>query len=440
MKKLGTPSGFRDLLSDEARQREYMIEKITSVYRRFGFSPLETPIAEFEDVVIGDKAEDFNLFRLESTRERLSPEDKEEIALRFDLTVPLARVVSQYGNSLPRPFKRYQNGMVFRGERPKKGRFRQFMQFDADVVGAKSLNADVEIISMIVEVMNELSVPSYKVRVNTRTLLNVLPEAFGFPRNILQEVLIVLDKVEKLSPDDFVAELQRLRLSDAVIKKIITLSTLYGDFQTVIPALKTMFETCDEALEGIAELVYIGQAIERLGLSQFVDCDMRIIRGFGYYTGTVFETTLASAPEYGSVMSGGRYDNLTERFMNQNLPAIGVSVGVDRLQMALQELGVFSQMHTATRVVVFSADEDTDSYALETARTIRNNTKVYVDLYAGNKRDFKDLFFYAESVHADFVAIVGEEEYKNQTVTIKNNTTREQTRIGIQEVSTFFNI
>lgn len=438
MKKLGTPSGFRDMLPEEAQQREYMIQQITDVYKRFGFLPLETPVAEFEDVVVGDKASDFNLFRIESTRERLSSEDKEEIALRFDLTVPLARVVSQYGNSLPRPFKRYQVGSVFRGERPQKGRYRQFMQFDADVVGAKSLLADVEMIQMIAHVMQALSVPKFKIRVNTRTLLNALPEVFGFPSNVLKEVLIVLDKVEKISEKDFEKELERLRLSDSVITNIKKLSLIFGNPNEVVAKLEEFFASHQSAQEGIEELRFIAENITQLGLESCVDFDMRIIRGFGYYTGPVFETNIIGAPEYGSVMSGGRYDNLTERFMNQSLPAVGVSVGVDRLQAALHEMGVFGDILQETRVVIFSTNRDFDSYAVLVAGKARENKDIVVDLYTGAKRDFKDLFSYAESTHAKFLVIVGEEEYTQNKVTIKNNTTREQDMVVFDELSRFF--
>lgn len=435
MKKLGTPSGFRDMLSAEARQREYMIEKIVAVYKRFGFVPLETPVAEFEDVIVGDKASDFNLFRLDPTRERTSSEEKEEIALRFDLTVPLARVVSQYGNELPRPFKRYQSGFVFRGERPQKGRYRQFMQFDADIVGAKTLASDVEIVSMIVAVMKELHVSEFKVRVNTRTLLNVLPTAFGFPSNILKEVLIVLDKVEKISQKDFISELQRLRVSDSAIQKLVTLSSVFGKPSEVLEKLEAMFEGVSDAQEGIEELRYMATAFEELSIDSYIDFDMRIIRGFAYYTGPVFETNILNAPEFGSVMSGGRYDNLTERFMNQSLPAVGVSVGVDRLQTALHELGVFSDVILEKKIIVFSVAEEFDVYAISVANKVRINKNVSVDLYVGGKRDFKDLFSYTESVGAEFLCIIGEEEHKNKTVTIKNNSTREQSSVSFEDVS-----
>lgn len=436
MKKLGTPSGFRDLLSVEARQREYMIEKIIAVYKRFGFTPLETPVAEFEDVIVGDKATDFNLFRLDPTRERLSSEDREDIALRFDLTVPLARVVSQYGNELPRPFKRYQNGFVFRGERPQKGRYRQFMQCDADIVGAKTLASDIEIVSMIVAVMRELQVPGFVVRVNTRTLLNVLPKAFDFPVNILKEVLIVLDKVEKISQENFVAELQRLRVSESTIQKLLALSAVFGTPTEVVTKLESIFEGVFEAKDGIEELRYMAEAFQELSINQYIQFDMRIIRGFAYYTGPVFETNILNAPEFGSVMSGGRYDNLTERFMNQSLPAVGVSVGVDRLQTALHELGVFNALFQDKKMVVFSTHENFDIYTLTISDILRQRPDMSTDLYVGGKRDFKSLFAYAESVRAEFVCIVGDEEYQNKTVTIKNINTREQFCVSAQDVAT----
>jgi histidyl-tRNA synthetase len=289
-KKLATPSGFRDLLPDEARKREYIIEKVREVYSRFGFEPLETPVAEFEEIIVGEKAGDFNLFYLDSNKERQSDGEKESIALRFDLTVPLARVVSQYGNALPRPFKRYQVGYSFRGERPQKGRFRQFVQFDADVVGAKSIVADTEMISMITEVMKAIGVSQFVVRVNTRTLLNSLPQYIGFAENLLREVLVILDKSEKISKDEFVLELSRLRISEQAIKKLEEFSGIAGERGGVIESLKAFFGDYQDAMPGILELETIHEGLSSLGIQTEVVFDMKIIRGLGYYTGPVFET------------------------------------------------------------------------------------------------------------------------------------------------------
>lgn len=435
MNKLGTPSGFRDLLPEEALLRENMINTIVEVYKRFGFAPLETPVAEFEEVIVGEKASDFNLFRLESNKERQSGEGKEDISLRFDLTVPLARVVSQYGNDLPRPFKRYQVGSVFRGERPQKGRFRQFTQLDADVVGAKSLMADSEMILMITEVMKALEVGEFVVRVNTRTLLNTLPEAIGFPENILKEVLIVLDKVEKISEQEFLDELSRLRVSEDASAKILEFSKISGGRDGVLDALKDFFASVSDAEEGIEELETINQNLNASGVGSEVIFDMKIIRGLGYYTGPVFETNLKKAPEYGSVMSGGRYDNLTERFMNQSLPAVGVSVGVDRLQSAISELGLYSG-NSKTKVAVLSASETCDSYAMSACQKLREMDLV-VDLYTGGKRDFKDMFVYAEQGGATYAVVVGENEMKAKTVTIKNLQTRDQQEIELAKISEY---
>lgn len=430
--KLSTPSGFRDLLPSEAAGRQHIVDCITRVYKKFGFLPLETPMAEFENVLISESATDFNLFRLESTNQRLGTGEKEEVALRFDLTVPLARAVSQYGNALPRPFKRYQAGYVFRGERPQKGRYRQFMQFDADIVGTKNLVSDSEMVVMITEIMKELQVSDFVVRVNTRTLLNTLPEFISFPQNLLREVLIVLDKAEKISAEELALELRRLRISEDGIKKIQEFSNIAEKPEGALSKLETFFAGFEGAQAGISELKTIAENLEAFGVKDNVIFDMKIIRGFAYYTGPVFETNLLAGKEFGSVISGGRYDNLVERFTNQSLPAVGVSVGVDRLETALQSLSLLEKKFQEDRIVVFG--NSSNSYTLSVARELRNVNQS-VDVYSGTKTDFKDIFNYAESVGARYVAILGTEEEKNKTVSIKNIETREQKTIPFQEIS-----
>jgi histidyl-tRNA synthetase len=331
--------------------------------------------------------------------------------------------VSQYGNALPRPFKRYQAGYVFRGERPQKGRYRQFMQFDADMVGTKNLIADSEIIFMITEIMKELQVSDFVVRVNTRTILNILPQFISFPQNLLKEVLIVLDKAEKISQEELVQELRRLRIAEDGIEKIKQFSNIAAKPQDAIKQLKNFFGDFQDVQAGIAELETISEYLENFGVEDKVIFDMKIIRGFAYYTGPVFETNLLSAPEFGSVVSGGRYDNLVERFTSQSLPAVGVSVGVDRLETALRTIGVLENFVTDKKIVVFS--QQPNPYTAQVALELRKNNSA-VDVYVGSKNEFRDIFSYAESTQATYVVILGTEEEANRTVSIKNIKTREQ--------------
>lgn len=429
--KLKTPSGFRDLLPSEAMGREYLVECIGRVYKRYGFLPLETPVAEFENILVSESVSDFNLFRLEPTTKRVSENDKEEIALRFDLTVPLARVVSQYGNALPRPFKRYQAGYVFRGERPQKGRFRQFMQFDADIVGTKSILADTEMIAMISDIMKEVGVSEYVVRANTRTLLNCLPKFIACPENMLREILVVLDKREKISDEVFEEELYRLRINEDGIKKLKEFSNIAGEPREVIQKLKEFFKDFLDAEEGIQELQNLAGNLQALGLSGKVQFDMKIIRGFSYYTGIVFETNLLKGLEFGSVISGGRYDNLVERFTGQSIASVGVSVGVDRFETAL--CSIFGGVRTTSRnirIVVFC--QSSIPYALSVTTELRKRNQI--DLYVGAKTDFKEILKYAESIGAEYIAIVGTEEEKSNTVSIKNIYTRKQKTIPFDTI------
>ncbi len=438
--KLKTPSGFRDLLPQEASGREYIIESITRVYKRFGFLPLETPVAEFENVLMSESANDFNLFRLEPTTARLSDSEKDEIALRFDLTVPLARVVSQYGNSLPRPFKRYQSGYVFRGERPQKGRYRQFMQFDADIVGTKNIVADTEMIQMITEIMKELKVSDFVVRVNTRTLLNSLPQFISCPENILREILIVLDKSEKISQETFEEELVRLRVSEQGIKLLKEFSNIFGEPFDVVQKLKEFFQDFEGADEGIQELENLAKNLRALGIEHNVWFDMKIIRGFGYYTGIVYETNLLQGREFGSVISGGRYDNLVERFTGQSIASVGVSVGVDRLETALTELGYLEQKKKETKVLVtsFGLDEKNSAlYRLVTSNSLRN-LNIPVDLYVGKDRGFKEMVEYAKSINATLMCFAGYKEYAELKTIVVNLETEEEEIFTHNELLDYF--
>ncbi len=276
-----TPTGFPDLLPEKAIKKEKIVSTITDVYRRFGFVPLETPVVEFQDVLI-DEQTDFNLFQVSSSRERASGE-ADPMAMRFDLTVPLSRVVAQYPE-LVRPFKRYQFGTVFRGERPQKGRYRQFSQLDADIVGSASIFADIEVISMMREVMYALMVPAFTIRVNTRNVLNALPYYANFPTEKLRDVLIVLDKRDKISK----SELQELLIketsvSEASAELLIEFGGISGKPMDVMNSLEKLFGDLPQAVLGLQELRTLAEALEdsEHGDSNII-FDMSIIRGLAY--------------------------------------------------------------------------------------------------------------------------------------------------------------
>jgi histidyl-tRNA synthetase len=434
-----TPTGFPDLLPEKAIKKEKIVSTITDVYRRFGFVPLETPVVEFQDVLI-DEQTDFNLFQVSSSRERASGE-ADPMAMRFDLTVPLSRVVAQYPE-LVRPFKRYQFGTVFRGERPQKGRYRQFSQLDADIVGSASIFADIEVISMMREVMYALIVPAFTIRVNTRNVLNALPYYANFPTEKLRDVLIVLDKRDKISK----SELQELLIketsvSEASAELLIEFGGISGKPMDVMNSLEKLFGDLPQAVLGLQELRTLAEALETSehGDSN-ITFDMSIIRGLAYYTGPVFETTLDDAPELGSVYSGGRYDNLIGKYLGngQNIPAVGASVGVDRLLAVLEELELrgLTEKTQAGGSIVLVQDDTVLDYAFQIASKVRSQGQL-CDLYLGKEKNLGKQFAYAESKNLAQAFIVGEDEQKKSTIIVKNLITREQQEIAFNELTEF---
>lgn len=426
---MATPTGFRDILPEEARKKEDMIQTIISVYRKYGFDPLETPIVEYTETLIGD-ATDFNLFSVASSKERKTGEAK-DMSLRFDLTVPLARAVGEYGD-LARPFKRYQLGEVFRGERPQKGRYRQFTQLDADVVGSDSIYTDADVILMMDSVMQTLGIQAYTIRVNTRKILNMLPQFAGFDESLLRDVLIALDKRDKITKEELETMLLDIGISKEGTQKLVSFGAVSGERKEVLSWLTTHFDTTNEMVhEAISDLQTIDTILSQGNHGkENIIFDMSIIRGLGYYTGTIFETTLNEYPQYGSVYSGGRYDGLIEKLGGPSVPAIGASVGVDRLLAALSEMNsALTDMKQG--YMVCALDDAYLAYALHIAEIVR--AKGFVcDVFTGATKKGKQ-FQYAESKNYQKAIIVGEDEYNAQEITIRDLQTREQERVSLQQ-------
>ncbi len=419
-----TPKGFRDLLPEKARKKEDMVNRIISVYRRYGFLPLETPIVEFQKILAPDVT-DFNLFHVHSTRERKRG-NAQELAMRFDLTVPLARVMSDY-RDLPKPFKRYQLGEVFRGEKPQKGRYREFTQLDADIVGSDSIYTDIDLLLMMHTVMSELKTPSFTIRVNSRKILNLLPEALSFDSALLKSVLITLDKRDKISGDELAKMLLEIGLSNEQVKKLVDFGSLSGERKFVLGKLKELFNKAESFEEVLSELEAIDHVLSDLGKDNVV-FDMSIIRGLGYYTGVIFETTIDEYPEFGSVYSGGRYNHLIEKLGGPSVPAIGASVGVDRLLALLEE--VSSEEETNEGYVVLSYSDDFLSQALKIAESYRVKGLV-CDVLTSAKKMAKQ-FEYAERKGYAKAIILGEDEMVKGVYLLRDLKTREQEEIAFE--------
>lgn len=416
--------GFRDYLPEIMLPKQGVLDNIRRTFESFGFVPLETPALERSSVLGTDTDE----FKMEVYRFNASGQD---VTLRFDLTVPLARVVAAYPQLL-KPFKRYQVGPVWRKEKPQAGRFREFMQFDADIVGSDSILADSEIIELMYQTMINLKIDNFVIRFNNRKILNGLSQVIGFDDKKSMDVFRVMDKLEKIGLDEVVRELQRqpdneydesaLAISDEGIVKLKEFLSLSGSLEE----LRSFFWGVDIALEGVSECGQIIENLRALAIPEkYWKFDLSVSRGLGYYTGPVFETTLLDIPEIGSVFSGGRYDELVIRYTGERVPATGASVGVDRLIAALDALGKIEKKKTNSRVLIAFASEKLGTKALALARQIRQSG-INTETFMGRDAALKNQIIYAAKQGISFVIILGEEEEAKGMVKLKDMDSREE--------------
>jgi len=433
--KPNQPGGFNDYHPPLVAARTKMIDCIRRTYELFGFQPIDTPCVEFSEVLLGEGGEtDKEVFRL------ISPDEDKELALRFDLTVPLARYVAA-NTDLLLPFRRYQIGQVFRGEKPQAGRFRQFLQVDADIVGAKTGLADAEIIAVTVAAMEALGVERFVVRINNRKIHDGLAEAVGvgpwgpFDRAaMINELLRVLDKMDKIGREQVHAELMRkpggeidraLQLSAPQVELIDRFLDIAGDNQGVIQQAAELIKG-ETGAEGVAELREILNCLEQLGLgADRVKVDLSVARGLDYYTGPVLETTLLDLKEIGSVASGGRYDQMIGRFHANPIAAVGVSIGLDRLFDALKKLNLIPAEETTMEALILVLDPKFMPDYLRLLSVLRRSG-ISAEIYLGGDSGFKAQMRYGLRKGARRLIILGEDEKAKGGVQVKNLIERKQ--------------
>lgn len=411
----------------EVLAREWMIGRIREVYELYGFVPLSTPAVEFLDVLRGSAGEEAqqSIFRV------TNPEG-EELGLRFDLTVPLARVIAQYAD-LPRPFRRYQVAPVWRADKPGRGRYREFTQFDLDSVGVVSEVADTEIVAGMCDTLSALEVGGYKVRFSSRGILNVLLAFASIGRERGTDVFRVLDKLEKIGPGKVRKELTTgyqdesgdvipgLGLSDDQVDRIERFLEVRADERrSVVAQLRDLFAGVEGAEEEILVVERISDHLYALGYGDDrVDLDLSIARGLAYYTGPVFEAMLTDAPEFGSVFGGGRYDDLVLRFLGEHVPATGASIGVDRLLAALLHLGKVGSRKATARVLVAVIDPELRGDCLQMAYELRR-AGIATELYLGHERGIGKQLKYADQWDVPITLLYGGNEKERGVVTLKD--------------------
>lgn len=423
--------GFRDYLPAQMIVRQKMISTIRGVYERYGFVPLDTPAMELLEVLTGEYGEEseMNIFQFRGPDENM-------VCLRFDLTVPLSRVVAMYPE-LPRPFKRYHVAPVWRKDKPQAGRFREFIQFDADIVGTSSMLADTEIICLIYDTMFALGLRRFLIKVNNRKVLNALIEFAGIDPFFANDVLRILDKLEKISLEGVKEELMKkgdpnvdqktlpsslrcLGLDEPTVDKLVRFISIQGSSDDILAQLEEYFRDFIPAQVGIAELKEIVANLNVIGIPKDnYRIDLSIARGLEYYTGPVYETTLLDLPGFGNVFSGGRFDKLIGRFQKEDIPATGASIGVDRLFAAMEELGMIDLYPSTAQILVTIFDRSRlADYQLIT-RELRQ-AGFPTELYMGENTSLGRQLQYADRQKIPLVIIIGSEEFEQNSVSVKD--------------------
>ncbi|WP_336129246.1 histidine--tRNA ligase [Mesoflavibacter sp. CH_XMU1422-2] len=368
---------------------------------------------------------------LDSFNSKNSSEISEK-ALRYDLTVPFARYVVQHQNEIEFPFKRYQMQPVWRADRPQKGRFREFYQCDADVVGSNSLWQEVELVQLYDEVFTALKLEGATIKINNRKILSGIAEVIGASDKLI-DFTVALDKLDKIGEEKVKEEMLSKGISPDGIEKLQPLFTLSGDFGTQVESLNSILSTSEEGKKGIEELQFINTAISELGLkSAILQLDVTLARGLNYYTGAIFEVSAPSVA-MGSIGGGGRYDDLTGIFGMKNMSGVGISFGLDRIYLVLEELELFPETITkSTEVLFINFGEKEALYSLKAIKTLRENG-INAELYPDNAK-MKKQMNYANKRNIPFVIIVGEQEIENNLFALKNMITGEQQNVNLEQV------
>ncbi len=402
--------------------RQTVIGRFREVFERHGFEPIDTPVLEYYDTLTGNIDDEKLIYHFEDQGGR-------EVGMRFDLTVPLARFVAQHRNELTFPFKRYHIAPVWRADRPQRGRFREFWQCDADIVGTNSMMADADVVSIFIEALNAVNIPNPIVRINHRKLLEGFARFAGVPEERAGSVYRAIDKLDKIGPEGVVEELGKAGVEAGVAGRIIELLATTGSPDVVLSAVASQLQGIDIAESAVRDLSELFEYLAALGLSEEdYTLDLSLARGLGYYTGPVFEATTYEA-NIGSLGGAGRYDGLVGRFSKEQLPATGISLGLERIIVVAEELGLIQVASAVSDVLVTVFDEErsTDSLAL-TTELRRAGLKAEAYLEPG--RDLGRQFRYASRRGIPFAIVLGPDELERGVVAVKDLTSGDQTEVA----------
>ena len=445
--KPSIPKGTRDFSPLEMAKRNYIFNTIKSVFLLYGFQQIETPAMENLSTLMGKYGDEGDklLFKILNSGDYLknAPDDLlenrdhiklinkiSEKGLRYDLTVPFARFVVQHRNDIQLPFKRYQIQPVWRADRPQKGRYREFYQCDADVVGSDSLYNEIELLSIIDTVFSKFGV-NVTIKLNNRKILSGIAEVIGAPDKLI-DITVAIDKMDKIGLDNVILELKEKGLSDEQIDKLEPLLELHADNEDCIDSLKKLLAGSETGLAGIEETEFILHEVDKLKLNSAIELDTSLARGLNYYTGTILEVK-ANDVEIGSISGGGRYDNLTGVFGMPGMSGVGISFGADRIFDVLNALDLYpDEVLSTTKVMFVNFGVDEASAVLRYMAELRGNG-IACEMYPDTAK-MKKQFNYANDREIPFVALVGESELANGTVTLRNMETGEQDTVTLAQL------
>ncbi len=458
-KKPSLPQGTRDFEPDVVRKRQYILNTIKKTFELYGFEPLETPAIENLDTLMGKYGEEGDklIFKIlnngldNPAKEKQTREEFEKIlsgkntkniterALKYDLTIPFARYIAMNHGQLNFPFKRYQIQPVWRADRPQKGRYREFYQCDADVVGSNSLINEVEFVNIYHQVFTELGIKNYELRINSRKILTALAEISGGIEKMM-DITIAIDKLDKIGLEKVKEELEQRGLNKEEVTVVENYLNISGTKEEKIQHIKELFSTSETGKKGIEEMEYILSTInhqqnpEHSRRAVNVSPDFTLARGLNYYTGIIFEAKAPAEVKIGSIGGGGRYDDLTGLFGVPNIPGVGISFGVDRIYDVMEELKLFPEtVEQGTKVLFFNLGEEESKTAYQHLQQLRTKG-IASEIFHESAKMHKQ-FKYAEKKNIPFVIIIGSKEIENKTATIKNLTTGEQKLIAFGELT-----
>lgn len=450
--KPSIPKGTRDFLPSEVAKRNYIFDTIKEVFRKYGFAPIETPSFELSSTLLGKYGEEGDrlIFRILNSGDKMKKADLDalkdgnlprfanslsEKALRYDLTVPFARFVVQHQNDISFPFKRYQIQPVWRADRPQHGRYQEFYQCDADVVGSDSLLYEVEFVQMFDEALTNLNVPDFTILINNRKILSGIAEVSGESGNLIT-ITVAIDKLDKIGIEGVLKELMDKGISEDAIEKIKPLFTIEGDTMERIAQMKQYLSESEIGLQGIKELEFVLDQVNELGLNRAkVEFDVTLARGLNYYTGAIFEVK-ANGVKMGSICGGGRYDDLTGIFGLKGVSGVGISFGADRIYDVLTELKLFPEgVDDRLDLLFINFGVEEQMHCLRMIKRLRENgiaTEIYPESVKMNKQ-----MKYANNRGVRNIALVGKNEIEEGVIQLKNMDSGEQRAVSIEELISY---